>query len=70
MERILKFPCPNCKKISGGEVTHKEKFSKNKNITKVRIRADCCLIEFEEHYAPFDLHHYGIREIEKSVFTN
>ena len=68
MERIKRFPCPNCKKITDGDVISKTKGLKN--ITIIEVKADCCGIEFEEHYTPFDLHHYGIKDIEEAVLLN
>jgi len=70
MERITRFPCSKCEKITGAEVVFKEKFPINKDITVIKIKADCCGIIFEELYAKFDLHHLGIREIEEAVLLN
>lgn len=67
MERISKFPCTNCKIATGAEVISKEIFSINKSITVTKIKADCCGITFEEHYTKFNLHHFGIKEIEEKV---
>ncbi|MCX6751543.1 MAG: hypothetical protein NT161_02115 [Candidatus Nomurabacteria bacterium] len=70
MEKINRFPCTNCRKITGAQIVSKEKFPTNKEITVIKVIADCCGMEFTEHYTKFDLHHHGIKDVEEAVLLN
>jgi len=70
MERIKRFPCPNCKKITDGDVISKTRGQRNQDVTIVEVKVDCCGVKFTEYYTKFDLHHYGIKNIGEVVLLN
>ncbi len=70
MERIKGFPCSKCKILTAGDVISKTKELRNKDFTIVKVKADCCGIEFVEYFTKFRLHHYDVKEVEEVLLNH
>lgn len=57
--KVRNFPCPKCKKLTGGKVLHKEEKEK---FAIVKILTDCCNSEFSEYFTEYDLHRYLVAD--------
>ena len=59
MEKIKRFPCPKCRRLTDGIVVHKKE---REQFAVVKILTNCCNSEFSEYFTKYDLQRYLVKE--------